>query len=86
MEQTHVEKTKTRKLAEDYLRLGGTRQVMIDDNKTFIRQYEEEPREAATFWQINIETLDQATREDVEFFLPSINTDGNTEETERTKT
>ncbi|MNE55227.1 hypothetical protein D3C80_1500520 [compost metagenome] len=85
-EDTPMEKTETRTLAEDYLKLGGTRQVMIDDNKTFIRQYEDEPREAAVFWQEHIESLDQATREDVEFFLPSINADGNTETTERTET
>jgi hypothetical protein len=85
-EDKHMEKTETRTLAEQYLKLGGTRQVMIDDNKTFIRQYEEEPRDAAAFWREHIESLDQATREDVEFFLPSINADGNTETTERTKT
>ncbi|MCM2455998.1 hypothetical protein HGO37_11440 [Rhizobium sp. CG4] len=81
-----MEKTETRTLAEQYLNLGGTRQVMIDDNKTFIRQYEEEPSKAAAFWHEHIESLDQATREDVEFFLPSINADGNTDTTERTKT
>jgi len=85
-EDTHMEKTETRTLAEQYLKLGGTRQVMIDDNKTFVRQYEEEPSKAAEFWQEHIESLDQATREDVEFFLPSINADGNTDTTERTKT
>jgi len=70
-----MEKTETRKLAEEYLRLGGTRQVMIDDNKTFVRQWEDEPAEAETFWQTNIEKLDPERREDVEFFLPSVNSD-----------
>ncbi|KJF75089.1 hypothetical protein [Agrobacterium arsenijevicii] len=70
-----MEKTETRKLAEEYLRLGGTREVMIDDNKTFVRQYEQEPAEAATFWQTNIESLDEEHRNNVEFFLPSVNSD-----------
>ncbi len=70
-----MEKTETRKLAEEYMLLGGTRQVMIDDNKTFIRQYESEPDEAERFWQERIASLEQARREDVEFFLPSVNSD-----------
>lgn len=70
-----MEKTETRKIAEEYLRLGGTRQVMIDDNKTFVRQWEHEPAEAEKFWQENIEKLDAERRKDVEFFLPSINSD-----------
>ncbi len=44
-----MEKTETRKLAEEYMLLGGTRQVMIDDNKTFVRQYDHEPEEAERF-------------------------------------
>ena len=70
-----MEKTETRKLAEEYLRLGGTRQVMIDDNKTFVRQYEDEPEEADSFWTKQIANLDEAKMKDVEFFLPSINSD-----------
>ena len=57
-----MEKTETRKLAEEYLRLGGTRQVMIDDNKTFVRQWEHEPAEAERFWQTHIENLDAERR------------------------
>ncbi|QCI99477.1 hypothetical protein [Agrobacterium larrymoorei] len=70
-----MEKTETRKLAEEYMLLGGTRQVMIDDNKTFVRQYDNEPQEAESFWQEHIATLDKEKREDVEFFLPSVNSD-----------
>lgn len=70
-----MEKTETRKLAEEYLRLGGTRQVMIDDNKTFVRQWEDEPADAETFWQTHIENLEAERRKDVEFFLPSVNSD-----------
>ena len=70
-----MEKTETRKLAEEYLRLGGTRQVMIDDNKTFVRQWEHEPAATETFWQTHIEPLEAERRKDVEFFLPSVNSD-----------
>jgi len=70
-----MEKTETRKLAEEYLRLGGTRQVMIDDNKTFVRQYEDEPEQANAFWKDQIASLDEARMKDVEFFLPSVNSD-----------
>ncbi len=70
-----MEKTETRKLAEEYMLLGGTRQVMIDDNKTFVRQYDGEPAEAERFWQEKIAPLDKARRDDVEFFLPSVNSD-----------
>jgi hypothetical protein len=70
-----MEKTETRKLAEEYLRLGGTRKVMIDDNKTFVRQWKAEPAEAERFWQTNIENLDEKRLKDVEFFLPSMNSD-----------
>ncbi|MBO9656250.1 MAG: hypothetical protein J7562_18115 [Agrobacterium tumefaciens] len=70
-----MEKTETRKLAEEYLRLGGTRQVMIDDDKTFIRQWKDEPAEAERFWRTKIENLDAQHLRDVEFFLPSMNSD-----------
>lgn len=70
-----MEKTETRKLAEEYMLLGGTRQVMIDDNKTFVRQYDSEPEEAERFWQEKIAVLEKARIEDVEFFLPSVNSD-----------
>jgi hypothetical protein len=70
-----MEKTETRKLAEEYLRLGGTRKVMIDDNETFVRQWEPEPAEAETFWQTNIESLNEDRLKDVEFFLPSVNSE-----------
>lgn len=70
-----MEKTETRKLAEEYMLLGGTRQVMIDDNKTFVRQYDNEPEEAERFWQEKIEVLEKARKDDVEFFLPSVNSD-----------
>ncbi|WP_320197812.1 hypothetical protein RMR16_022360 [Agrobacterium sp. rho-13.3] len=70
-----MEKTETRKLAEEYMLLGGTRQVMIDDNKTFVRQYDHEPAEAERFWAEKVGILDEKVRNDVEFFLPSVNSD-----------
>jgi len=70
-----MEKTETRKLAEEYMRLGGTRQVMIDDNKTFVRQYDSEPEAAGAFWDDKIAVLEEVRMKDVEFFLPSVNSD-----------
>lgn len=68
-----TEKTQARILAEAYLRLGGRRLAKVDDNITSIRQWEEEPLEAARFWEERIATLSEADRKDVEFFLPDIN-------------
>ena len=66
-------KTEARKLAEEYLRLGGRRKSKIDDNITDIRKWEEDPPEAEAFWMGKIQPLDDERRKDVEFFLPSIN-------------
>ena len=70
-----MEKTETRELAEEYMRLGGTRQVMIDDNKTFVRQYDSESEAAGAFLENKIAVLDDERMKDVEFFLPSVNSD-----------
>lgn len=70
-----MEKTESRKLAEEYLGLGGTRQVMIDDNKTFVRQWEQDPPEAEHFWKQKIQSLNAERMKEVEFFLPSINSE-----------
>ncbi|OHV81486.1 hypothetical protein [Rhizobium sp. LCM 4573] len=67
------EMTETRKLAEEYLRLGGRRKLKADDNIITIRKWEEDPPEAERFWVEHIEPLDQRTREQVELYLPSIN-------------
>lgn len=42
--------TETRKLAEEYLRLGGRRKSKIDDNIVNTRLWEDEPAEASKFW------------------------------------
>lgn len=66
-------KTKSRELAEEYLRLGGRRKSKIDDNITDVREWKEDPPEAEAFWAAAIEPLDEERRKEVEFFLPSIN-------------
>ncbi|CAD7032365.1 hypothetical protein REJC140_03044 [Pseudorhizobium endolithicum] len=66
-------KTEARKLAEEYVRLGGRRKSKIDDNITDIRKWEADPPEAEAFWMGKIQPLDEERRKEVEFFLPSIN-------------
>ncbi|MBK5566421.1 hypothetical protein AB4Z34_08535 [Ensifer sp. 2YAB10] len=68
MERTHV-----RELADEYVRLGGHRRVVIDDNETSVRSWEEEPPEAESFWQKEVETLPLATQREVQLMLRTIN-------------
>ncbi len=65
--------TDVRKIAEEYMRLGGRRKSKIDDNITRVRAWEDDPPEAEAFWVEHIQPLDEETRRNVEFFLPSIN-------------
>jgi hypothetical protein len=65
-------KTPSLVLAEDYLRLGGTRHSKVDDNIVSTRQWEDEPAEASAFWEANIEPLGHKSRQEVELHLPSI--------------
>jgi hypothetical protein len=65
--------TKSLRLAEEYLRLGGRRRCKIDDNITTVRQWEKDPPEAERFWQERVQPLSAADRKQVEDFLPSIN-------------
>ncbi|MBW9117333.1 hypothetical protein JNB88_27315 [Rhizobium cauense] len=67
-----MEKTQSRKLAEEYLRLGGKRLAKIDDNIVDTRTWDEDTPEAEAFWQKYIQTLDRKKRAEVEVFLPSI--------------
>ncbi len=67
MEQT------AEQLAREYIRLGGRRLAVADDNKVSTRSWEPDSAEAAEFWKREIEPLDEARRDAVEIFLPSIN-------------
>ena len=70
-----MEDTPSLKLAKEYLRLGGHRRAKLDDNITDVRKWEDDPPEAESFWSAKIETLDKDEREQVEKFLPSINSE-----------
>ncbi|MBR0557073.1 hypothetical protein J5J10_15400 [Ciceribacter sp. L1K23] len=67
--------TKSKVLAEEYMRLGGKRLAKIDDNITKVRKWEDDPPAAEQFWQEHIAVLDDKGRRDVEFYLPDINAD-----------
>jgi hypothetical protein len=60
-------------LAEEYLRLGGKRKVVTDDNKISIRIWDDEPEQAEKFWAANVQSLERKKREEIETLLPSIN-------------
>ncbi|MEZ2224015.1 hypothetical protein [Rhizobium sp. RCC_161_2] len=64
---------KAQELANEYLRLGGRRLLVMDDNILSTESWEADPPEAETFWQQNIESLSQRRRNEVMSFLPSIN-------------
>lgn len=66
-------KTEAAKLAEEYVRLGGTRRAKIDDDIVGVRKWEEEPLEAQAFWDKEIAPLAQKRREEVVTMLPTIN-------------
>lgn len=68
-----METTQARRLADEYLRLGGHRRVVIDDNQTSIRNWEPEPAEAEAFWKLYVETLSPERQREVQLFLPTIN-------------
>jgi hypothetical protein len=67
-----MNKTQSHALAETYLHLGGTRLVLIDDNKTFLRQWEEEPAAAQQFWSEHIACLDEEKRREIALLLPAV--------------
>ena len=62
-------------LVEKYLALGGQRKAAVDDNLITTRLWEEEPAEAAEFWQRNMESLSADRRKELDILLPSINDD-----------
>lgn len=67
-----MEETRSRELAEEYLRLGGKRRAKIDDNIVDTRQWDQDPPEAQAFWQEHIQPLEDKKRAEIEVFLPSI--------------
>ncbi|GES40837.1 hypothetical protein FBZ98_104218 [Rhizobium sp. ERR 922] len=60
-------------LAEEYLRLGGKRLLVMDDNILSTNSWEADPLEAEAFWKREIESLAPRQRNEVMSFLPSIN-------------
>jgi hypothetical protein len=62
-----------KELATEYLRLGGHRLLVMDDNLLSTNSWEPDPPEAETFWNERIETLGLRRRNEVMSFLPSIN-------------
>ncbi len=60
-------------LANEYLRLGGHRLLVMDDNILSTQSWEADPPEAETFWKQEIEILAPRQRNEVMSFLPSIN-------------
>ncbi|WP_245292971.1 hypothetical protein [Rhizobium acidisoli] len=73
MEERDMQTTRSKELANEYLRLGGKRLAKIDDNIVKIRHWEDDTPEAEAFWQKNIEPLDERRRVEVETHLPTIN-------------
>lgn len=70
--QTDNTETSSHKAAMEYLRLGGRRLSKVDDNIVSIRAWDTDPAEAETFWQENVETLDDRKQQEVVVHLPSI--------------
>ena len=68
-----MEQTPSMKLAEEYLRLGGRRKAVIDDNFISTRAWEEDPPRAKAFWKERIEPLDADRRKEIESLLQTIN-------------
>ena len=66
-------KNASKNLAEEYLRLGGRRLAVIDDNLGSSRDWKGDPPEAARFWKEQIACLSDREKRDVQTFLPSIN-------------
>jgi ABC-type hemin transport system ATPase subunit len=65
--------TEASRLAKHYLRLGGTRKAIIDDNRVSTRSWDPEPEEASRFWDECIAPLDDKHRREVETLLPTVN-------------
>lgn len=64
---------RSKELATEYVRLGGKRRAVLDDNLVSTRLWDDDNAGAAEFWRDNIESLPVKDRKDVEKFLPDIN-------------
>jgi len=67
--------TDAAELAANYVKLGGTRQGMLDDNIIETRKWDDEPEDASAFWNERIETLPEDKRREVETHLPTMNSE-----------
>ena len=65
---------RSKDLAAKYIRLGGKRRSVLDDNLVSIREWAEDTAEAKVSRRDKIECLPDHERKDVEKFLPGINT------------
>jgi hypothetical protein len=63
----------TKKLADEYQRLGGKRRLVMDDNDLTTRSWEPDTPEADAFWMQNIQSLPDKRRTEVLSYLPSMN-------------
>lgn len=67
--------TEATRLAHEYLRLGGLRKSVVDDNLVNSRLWQDEPADARQYWDRAIAPLPAERRRQVELQLPSINDD-----------
>ncbi len=67
--------TRSHELAMAYLRLGGRRRAILDDNIADTRKWEPDEPEAEKYWQDHIAPLSDTQRKQVEEHLPSVNED-----------
>jgi hypothetical protein len=67
--------TEASTLVKRYLALGGVRKAAADDNEISTRVWENEPTDAADYWERNVASLPEARRKEVESLLPSISGD-----------
>ena len=64
---------RSKDLATKYIRLGGKRPSVLDDNLVSTREWAKDTADGKVFWRDKIECLPNAERKDVERFLPGIN-------------
>lgn len=67
--------TEASTLVKRYLALGGVRKAAADDNQISTRVWENEPPDAADYWERNVASLPDVRRKEVESLLPSISGD-----------